>query len=60
MPSGLNSSKVSHFVSKYKQGSTNVVADALSRRYSILSILDARILGFDLMKEHYKFDERKL
>ena len=38
------------FVSNYKQGVNNVVADALSRRYSLLAILDARILGFHMMK----------
>ena len=45
------------FVSKYKQGSTNVVADALSRRYALLSILDGRVLGFELMKGYYEFDD---
>ncbi|XP_031262788.1 uncharacterized protein LOC116120957 [Pistacia vera] len=45
------------FVSKYKQGSMNMVADALLRRCSILSILDARVLGFSMMKEHHKQDE---
>lgn len=44
-------------VSKYKQGGTNVVANALSRRYSILSILAARVLRFSMMKEYYKQDE---
>ena len=45
------------FVSNYKQGVNNVVADALSRRYSLLAILDARILGFHMMKECYANDE---
>ncbi|KAJ0048693.1 hypothetical protein Pint_16013 [Pistacia integerrima] len=45
------------FVSRYKQGGTNVVADAFSRRYSILSILDERVLGFSMMRGQYKQDE---
>ena len=44
------------FVSKYKPGHTNVVADALSRRYSMLAVLDSRILGFQSMKELYSED----
>ncbi|XP_074278634.1 uncharacterized protein LOC141602228 [Silene latifolia] len=42
------------FSSKYKTGSSNVVADALSRRHSLLIELDARILGFEHIKEPYK------
>jgi len=41
------------FVSNYKQGVNNVVADALSRRYAILAVPDARVLGFSLMKDQY-------
>ncbi|XP_074278621.1 uncharacterized protein LOC141602215 [Silene latifolia] len=44
------------FSSKYKTGSSNVVADALSRRHSLLIELDARILGFEHIKELYKSD----
>lgn len=39
------------YVIKYKKGKDNVVADALSRRYVLLSSLDAKLLGF----EHIKF-----
>ncbi|XP_071737894.1 uncharacterized protein [Rutidosis leptorrhynchoides] len=44
------------FVSKHKAGTSNVVADALSRRYSLLSILEARVLGFSFVKELYEAD----
>ena len=46
------------FVSAYKQGSSNVVADALSRRHYLLSILDARVLGFQLMRQYYNEDDK--
>jgi hypothetical protein len=38
-------------VIKYKQGKENIVADALSCRYVLLSTLDARFLGFEHIKE---------
>nr|GEY36726.1 hypothetical protein [Tanacetum cinerariifolium] len=44
------------FVSKHKAGSSNVVADALSRRHSMLSIFEARVLGFSFIKELYESD----
>lgn len=44
------------YVIKYKQGKENVVADALSRRYALLSILDSKLLGFDYIKELYDVD----
>ena len=44
------------YVIKYKQGKENIVADALSRRYVLLSTLDARFLGFQHIKELYKDD----
>ena len=44
------------FVSKHKAGSSNVVADALSRRYSMLSVLESRVLGFSFIKELYEAD----
>ncbi|XP_074299024.1 uncharacterized protein LOC141630032 [Silene latifolia] len=46
------------FSSKYKTGSSNVVADALSRRHSLLIELDARILGFEHIKEPVQVDPR--
>jgi len=43
-------------VIKYKQGKENIVTDALSHRYVLLSTLDARFLGFEHKKELYKDD----
>ena len=45
-----------NIVIKYKQGKENIVADALSRRYVLLSTLDVRFLGFEHIKELYKDD----
>ncbi|KAJ4715126.1 Transposon Ty3-I Gag-Pol polyprotein [Melia azedarach] len=44
------------YVIKYKQGKDNVVADALSRRYTLLNVLDARMLGFEHIKSLYDDD----
>ena len=41
------------YVIKYKQGKENVVADALSRRYALISTLNAKLLGFEYIKELY-------
>ncbi|XP_075515403.1 uncharacterized protein LOC142550046 [Primulina tabacum] len=45
------------YIIKYKQGKDNVVADALSRRYVLISTLESKILGFGHMKELYLLDE---
>jgi len=44
------------YVFKHKQGKTNVVADALSRRFTLLNVFDVQYLGFDQIKEIYKHD----
>ncbi|XP_071926125.1 uncharacterized protein [Coffea arabica] len=44
------------YVIKYKTGRTNVVADSLSRRHSLLVFLDAKLLGFEMLKELYAHD----
>ncbi|KAL5738445.1 hypothetical protein ACOSP7_031206 [Xanthoceras sorbifolium] len=44
------------YVIRYKQGKENIVADALSRRYTLLSTLDAKILGFEHIKDLYPLD----
>nr|XP_027093640.1 uncharacterized protein LOC113714042 [Coffea arabica] len=44
------------YVIKYKTGKSNVVADALSRRHILLTALDAKLLGFELMKDLYTSD----
>jgi hypothetical protein len=40
----------------YKQSKENIVVDALSRMYVILSNLDARFIRFEHIKELYKDD----
>jgi len=45
------------YVIKNKKGSTNIVADALSRRHVFFSKLGAQILGFDNIKELYQEDQ---
>ncbi|PKI60622.1 hypothetical protein CRG98_018972 [Punica granatum] len=44
------------YVIRYKQGKANVVADALSRRYALLSTLDAKLLSFEYIKNLYADD----
>ena len=44
------------YVIKYKQGKENVVADALSRRYALISTWNAKLLGFEYIKELYVND----
>ncbi|XP_071933924.1 uncharacterized protein [Coffea arabica] len=44
------------FVIKYKAEKSNVVADALSRRYTLITTLDAKLLGFELTKDAYTND----
>ena len=44
------------FVIKYKIGKSNVVADALSRQYTLLTTLDAKLLGFEFLKDLYATD----
>ncbi|XP_073118636.1 uncharacterized protein [Henckelia pumila] len=44
------------YVIKYNQGKENVVADALSRRYVVLTTLDFKFLGFEHVKELYVSD----
>ncbi|XP_074283286.1 uncharacterized protein LOC141607839 [Silene latifolia] len=43
-----------NFSSKYKEGKQNVVADALSRRHSLLTVISNKVLGFEFMKDIYK------
>ncbi|XP_057987965.1 uncharacterized protein LOC110650481 isoform X1 [Hevea brasiliensis] len=44
------------YMIKYKKGHSNIVADALSRRYALISLLNTKLLGFELMIEQYKSD----
>ena len=41
------------YVIKFKQVKENVVIDALSRRYALISKLDAKLLSFEYIKEIY-------
>ena len=45
------------YVIKYKQGKENIVADALSKRYALVSTLNAKLLGFKYVKELYANDD---
>ncbi|XP_016690820.1 uncharacterized protein [Gossypium hirsutum] len=45
------------YVIKYKKGKDNILADALSRRYTLLSYLDSKLLGFTLLKDLYAKDD---
>lgn len=44
------------FVLNHKAGSSNKVVDALSRKYSLLTVLSFEIVGFDLLPEYYAGD----
>ena len=44
------------YVICYKQGKENIVADAHSRRYVLISTLNAKLLGFEHIKELYADD----
>ena len=45
------------YVIRYKQGKENIVADALSQRYVLISTLDAKLLGFEHIKELYHLNQ---
>jgi hypothetical protein len=44
------------YIIKHKKGKENVIADALSRRYIMLSQLDHKIFGLESIKELYATD----
>ncbi|KAG8482833.1 hypothetical protein CXB51_024109 [Gossypium anomalum] len=44
------------YVIWYKKGKENIVADALSRRYTLLNHLDSKLLGFAFLKDLYNSD----
>lgn len=45
------------YVIKHKKGKGNIVADALSRRHFLLSMLETKMIGFDCLKEIYEGDD---
>ena len=45
------------YVIKYKQGKENIMADALSRRYTLVFTLNAKLLGFEYVKELFANDD---
>jgi hypothetical protein len=44
------------YVNKHKKGKENIIADALSRRYTLLTQLDCKIFGLDTIKTQYVND----
>jgi hypothetical protein len=44
------------YIIKHKKGKDNVIADALSRRYTLLSQLDCRVFGLETIKGQYELD----
>ncbi|XP_048627497.1 uncharacterized protein LOC125596364 [Brassica napus] len=44
------------YVIKYKKGKDNVVADALSRTHTLISTMEANIMGFEFIKDSYATD----
>jgi hypothetical protein len=44
------------YIIKHKKGKDNVMADALSRRYTMLSQLDHNFFGLESLKELYAID----
>jgi hypothetical protein len=44
------------YIIKHKKGKENVIADALSRRYTTLSQLDHKLFGLESIKELYATD----
>ena len=45
------------YIIKHNKEKDNVIADALSRRYTMLSQLDCRIFGVETIKEQYVNDD---
>ncbi|XP_048627572.1 uncharacterized protein LOC125596542 [Brassica napus] len=44
------------YVIKYKKGKDNIVADALSRRHTLITTMEAKIMGFEQLKISYETD----
>lgn len=48
--------KIFSYIIKYKKGKNNIVSDALSHRYALLTTLSSKLLGFEYIKELYPND----
>jgi hypothetical protein len=44
------------YVTKHKKGKENIIVDALSRRYALLTQLDYKIFGLEIIKDQYVHD----
>ena len=44
------------YIIKYKKGKENIVADALSRRYALIATMEAKVMGFEFIKDLYEED----
>ena len=44
------------YVIKHKKEKENIIADALSRRYTLLTQLDYKIFGLEIIKNQYIHD----
>jgi hypothetical protein len=44
------------YIIKHKKGKENIIADALSRRYTLLNQLDYKIFGLETIKDQYVHD----
>ena len=44
------------YIIKHKKGKENIIADALSRRYTLLNQLDYKIFGLETIKDQYAID----
>ncbi|XP_024016242.1 uncharacterized protein LOC112089725 [Eutrema salsugineum] len=44
------------YIIKYKKGNENIVADVLSRRYTLINTIEEKVMGFEHIKESYEDD----
>ena len=49
--------QVYNFTIKHKAGVQNVVVDALSRKYTLLSSMQVKVVGFEILKDLYENDD---
>jgi hypothetical protein len=56
MQTGVSFCKPFSFSIKHKAGKLNQVADALSRRHSLLNTMQVQVVGFEVVKQLYKDD----